>query len=424
MPNKLRFGLVDCNNFYVSCESVFQPDLKNKPVVVLSNNDGCVVSRSNLAKALQIKMGIPVFKIKEIVERHKVVCLSSNYTLYAGLSARVMQTLHQLVPTVEIYSIDEAFIDLSEFKPAQVLRLAREIVTTVKQWTGVPISLGIGPTKTLAKVANRIAKTNTKYSNIYLIEERNRNISLAQTSIEDIWGIGRKWSKKIYEMGIDNAYQLSLIDAEDIRKIANKTLAFTVLELQGTSVLEIEKVISPNKQIIASRSFGKEVTELQELKESVCFHLSRAMEKLRAQGCVAKHLTVFAQTDRFKANFHGYHYPININLPLPTQDTQKLLTLAMQGVDRIYCKGLKYKKTGVILSEISQKKQGQFDLFNEDTTKEESLMALLDEVNNKMGSGKLRFAIEGYDKRWRMKTESCSHRYTTCWSELPMVSAK
>jgi DNA polymerase V len=415
------FGLIDANNFYVSCEQVFNPKLLKKPVIVLSSNDGCVVSRSNEAKGLGIKMGQPFFQIQSIIKAHNVQYFSSNFSLYADMSRRIMQIIAEIVPSIEVYSIDEAFVDFTGIAIKDLIPLGRKIFTTIYQHIGIPTSIGIGPTKTLAKVANRIAKQNVFFKNVYHLDEVARQYCLKQTPIEEVWGIGKRWAEKLYSLNISNAYQLSLKNANDIRKIANKVLSSTVLELQGTPVLEIEQEIPPKKQILVSRTFSKAVTEVGELKSAVATHLCAALEKLRHQNSVASSFSVFIQVDRFKAGFDNYHHQQAVELALPSQDAQKFLKLAIKVVESLFTEGLKYKKAGVMLSGISEKGAGQYDLFQEDTQKEDSLMSTLDKINARLGKGKIRFAVEGYKKGWQANSNYRSPLYTTSWNELLVV---
>ncbi len=419
---KTTFGLLDCNNFYVSCERLFQPKLEQKPVLVLSNNDGCVVSRSNEAKALKIKMGIPVFKIKELIKQHDMKILSSNYTLYGDLSKRVMDTLQALVPALEIYSIDEAFLDLSGFNPSELDEVGKNIVATVFKWTGIPVSLGIGSTKTLAKAANYIAKNQKKTGGVFNIEGDCKHNFLAKIDISEIWGIGQRWTYQLNQLGIENAKQLSEQDPLYIQKRFNITLGTTVLELKGIPVQKIEGNPRPRKQIIVSRSFGKTITDPSELRESLSLYTTRALEKLRDQNSVAKSIQIFLQTNRFK-DPQNHHAGITLKLPIPSQNTIEFLKAAITGLNKIYDPNAYYKKAGVILTEITDQKMSQFDFFSKSDEKATKLMALIDTVNKRMGRGVIRFGSEGFQKKWFMRSLSRSPNYTTKWSELPKVKA-
>ena len=417
------FGLLDCNNFFVSCERVFQPKLNKAPVVVLSNNDGCVVSRSNEVKALNIKMGVPLFKIKELVAAHKIRVFSSNFALYGDMSRRVMESLSELVPTLEIYSIDEAFLDLTGFSPKDLAALGKNIVKTIHQWTGIPISLGIAPTKTLSKVANRLAKKNPHYQGVVDIAELNIENVLKGLPVEEVWGIGHAWAEKLNQLGIRNAYQLSEQDPILLQKRFNRVLATTAQELKGIPVYGIEEEIPPRKQIIVSRSFGQVVTQYSDLREALATHATRALEKLRDQGSLAQSISVFVQTCRFTEPGRPYHHHITVNLPIPSQDTRVFLKAIVKALNQLFVSGFKYKKAGVILMDISPKSSRQLDLFFESDMEEKSevLMGLLDDVNGKVGQGSLRFALEGYQKQWRMRSLRRSPCYTTDWSQLLRV---
>lgn len=417
------FGLVDCNNFFVSCERVFQPRLENRPVVVLSSNDGCVISRSNEAKALKIKMGVPVFQIKELIKQHNVVVLSSNFTLYGDMSWRVMETLSKLVPAFQIYSIDEVFLDLTGFSDVALNALGKKITQTVYQCTGIPVSLGIGSTKTLAKVANHVAKKNKKYDGVFDIHYMNtqaRDDILSQFQLQDIWGVGINWAYKLNQLGIVNAGQLSKQNPLVFRKRFNSILAGTILELQGIPVQDLEEELQPRKQIMVSRSFGKIVTEFQELEQALATHITRALEKLRDQGSVAKAISIFLQTSRFCSD-EPYHHQKTIELSAPSQDTRVFLKVASRVLKSLFCKNLNYKKAGIVLLEISSKRLCQLDLFTEREEKSEPLMTLLDQINITLGQGTVRFAVEGYQKGWGTHSLHRTPRYTTCWSELPIA---
>lgn len=423
MKKSTLFGLLDCNNFYVSCERVFNPALENKPVIILSSNDGCVISRSNEAKSLGIKMGEPIFKIRNLVEQWDVKVFSSNFTLYGDLSERVMHTLTQFIPEMEIYSIDEAFLNFTGFHEKERQCLAETLVKTIFQWTGIPVSLGIGPTKTLAKIANRIAKKNKQTNGVFEVTELNVHHILNQTQIEEVWGIGRRWGYRLNQMRIQNALQLSQQNVAAIQKQFNTILASTILELKGEAVYDIETNIKPKKQIMSSCSFGKNVTDITELKEAIASHTTRSLEELREQGSIARTITVFLETNRFQTPNQEYHFQTKITLPFSSQDTKIFLKTALQGLDKIYCKHKIYKKAGIVLSEISQEANRQLDLFYEPDINSEKRMKLLDSINYVMGKGTLRFAVEGYKKFWHPRKLNRSPRYTTDWSELLKVKA-
>jgi len=423
--NPPQFGLLDCNNFYVSCERVFQPTLNKAPVIVLSNNDGCVVSRSNEAKRLDIKMGVPAFKLKALIQAQKIKVFSSNYALYNDMSQRVMGALAELAPNLEIYSIDEAFLDLTGFHPNDLSSFGENLVKTIQQWTGIPVSLGMGSTKTLAKVADHIAKKNKMGSGVFKINATNREHVLAQFKIEDVWGIGKNWATKLNQRGIVNAYELSQRTYPELQKQFNKTLASTALELQGIPIHKIETIKKLKKEIMVSRSFGRMLTDYDSLREAIATHTAQAIQRLRSQHAVAKTITIFLQTNRFQQPKQPYHYDTLIELPIPSQDTRDFLKAAEQGLKQLYkSKPLAYKKAGVILREISSKGKGQIDLFSTADPKAVAQIEVLDRINRTFGKGTCRFAVEGYTKAWLGQSRDRSRAYTTCWSELPIVQAK
>ncbi len=417
------FGLIDCNNFFVSCERLFQPRFQRTPVVVLSNNDGCVVSRSNEAKALNIKMGMPFFKIKDLIKKHNVQVFSSNFALYHSMSDKIMKYLTELVPALEIYSVDEAFLDLSGFENGERDILGRTVVKRISQGTGIPVSLGIGPTKTLAKIANHIAKKEKNHHGTFNILHAEKKVILSAISIEEIWGIGSRWAEQLRILKIENAYQLSQQDPDTFKKRFNKVLASIILELNGIVMHPLETVRKPKKQIMVSRSFGKTVTTMPELTQAIAAHTTQALEKLRRQKSMAKVITVFLQTDRFTGQDSSYHHPVTLKIPMAVDNTERFLKAALQGIQHLYLAGLKYKKSGVIISYISQKEKEQMDIFHPRDLKAERRMVALDKINERIGPGSLRYAIEGFEKPWRMRSLYRSPCYTTCWSELPWVKA-
>ena len=416
-------GLVDANNFYVSCERVFAPRLEGKPVVVLSNNDGCVVARSNEVKALGIAMGTPVHAIRALIRRHRIQVYSSNYSLYGDLSARMMTVLGQFTPRVEVYSIDEAFLDLTGFADSALLAYAQGIVQTVRRWLGLPVSIGIGPTKVLAKVANRIAKKQRVPGGVVALLERERQTeALADLKTADLWGIAGRWSAKLEALGIDTALRLREADPPWLRSVFGVVMERIVYELRGTSCLALEEVAPPKQQIIASRSFGKPVTALDELKQAVAFHVTRAAVKLRRQGSEARGLQVFLSTNPFVPDDPQYHNTGTLELPAPTADTGLLIGQAMRGLATIYREGYRYKKTGIMLWSLSPAHRRQGALFGAgDGERSQRLMETLDAVNARMGRGTLHFGTEGFQRPWAMRQERRSPAYTTRWSDVPVV---
>ncbi len=418
------FALVDCNNFYVSCERVFNPKLAGKPVVVLSNNDGCVVSRSNEAKEIGIGMGAPVFEISRIIEKHDVQIYSSNYALYGDMSQRVMNTLGRFTPKIEIYSIDEAFLDLSSFGYHNLTDYGQKIRATVKQWTGIPVAVGIAESKTLAKVAGRFAKKSDKTNGVLdLTASPYQEHALARTKVGDIWGIGRRYARLLKKYGIHNALQLRNTDDTFIREKMGVVGVRILHELRGTSCLELQHTLPAKKGITSSRSFKKNVETLQELRQAVAAYVSTGAEKLRREGSAAGALTVFINTNRFKDNY--YSNSETLFLPVATSDTSELIHYAHRGLKKIYREGLGYKKAGVMFTNLVPEKHVQPSLFDDRNRKRSAkLMQTLDAVNEKTGTGTLRYAGAGLgdNLRWHTAFNKRSPAYTTQWEQLPAVS--
>src|SRR3972149_3969523 len=417
-------ALVDCNNFYVSCERVFNPKLKGRPVVVLSNNDGCVVARSEEAKALCIPMGAPAFMYEGLFKTHKVETYSSNYTLYDDMSRRVMGTLAQFTPEIEFYSIDEAFLNLSGFSHLNLTEYAKEIKARVMKWTGIPISIGIGPTKTLAKLANKLAKKNPLCGWVMDITNHPRLDDFLQSvDVEDIWGVGRQYSRLLKRRGINTA--LDLKNASDVWVKKHMTIVGlrTVWELRGIPCIELEDLSEPNKQIIRSRGFGRPVDNLAELREAVTFHTTRAAEKLREQKLIASHISTFIEINRFKTEEPQYSKSAGCYLPEPTAYTPLLIKYALQCLDRIYREGFKFIRAGVVLIEIVPEDQIQLNLFvpSRPLEKDKSTMKAVDRINIKWGSNTIKYASSGLEQSWRMKRAKLSPRYTTNWDEMLVV---
>jgi len=419
---KYIFALVDCNNFYVSCERIFDPSLEGRPVVVLSNNDGCVVSRSNQAKQLGIGMGVAFFKVKDFAVKHGLVALSSNYTLYADMSRRVMETLCNFTPEIEVYSIDEAFLNLSGFGD-NLADYGRRIRQTVKQWTGMPVSVGIAETKTLAKIANRIAKRSPEAAGVFELTEQARiDEALAQTDVEYIWGVGIKTCIKLKRKGIKTALALRGVDAEWMRRRFGVTGVRTVYELRGISCYELEEQPPTKKGITVSRMFGRKVETVEELKEAIASYASRAGEKLRDEGLAAGTMTVFVMTSRFVEPRQRYFNSYGVNFPTATNYTPELIDYATGAVQRLYKKGFLYTKAGLILGDLVPEGKVQGNLFDHaDRQKSERLMRAVDAVNLKLPDSRLIWAAEGIDQSWRTKFARRSKRYTTQWEELVEV---
>ena len=424
-PSNKKIALVDCNNFYCSCERVFNPKLEGKPVVVLSNNDGCVVARSQEAKDLGIPMGVPIFKIRQIIAQHKIEVYSSNYVLYGDLSGRVMATLANFSPDVEIYSIDEAFGDLSWLSGTELRDYALSIKKTVHQWLGIPISIGIAPTKTLAKIANRIAKKNPEYQGVCLFPdlEFEQNQILKAITVEDVWGIGRRYRKWLIGEGIENALQLKQMPEWKIQQKMGVVGVRLLRELNGIACLELELQPKPKKATCVSRSFRRPVTSLAEMKKAVATHTTRAAAKLREQKQCAAAVTVFILTSRFKDNY--YSNSITLPLPIASNLTPELIDVALRGLELIFYEGYQYKKAGIIMQGLQPAsiRQGNLFLPEYDPSKQEKLMKTIDQLNNQFGKDTLFWAASGIKQSWQMKRERVSSRFTTCWSELPIVKA-
>ena len=418
------FALVDCNNFYASCERVFNPKLEGKPIVVLSNNDGCVVARSNEAKALGIGMGVPEFQIRPLLRAHKVQVLSSNYTLYGDMSQRVMETLEQFCPDLEIYSIDEAFLSLSGFTARNLTDYGRMMRSTVKRWTGIPVSVGIAETKTLAKVANRVAKRTSDTGGVFdLLACPDREAWLGRVAVEEVWGIGQSHARLLKQYGIATARQLAGADDQWIRKRMGVVGLRLVMELRGVSCLDLEQCPSPKQSLTCSRAFGKLIDTFAEMEEAVSVYTSRVAEKLRREGLVATMMTVCLTTNEFKEG-PQYSNALTIKLPVATDNTHALIRSALQGIRSIYRDGYRYKKAGVILMGLVPVSQIQTDLFDcQDRARSTRLMTALDAVNGRWGAGALQYASSGITKQWRTQFHRRSPAYTTQWNELPVVKA-
>jgi len=421
---KKIFALVDCNNFYVSCERLFRPELASRPIIVLSNNDGCVISRSNEAKALGIKMATPFFKIKDIVKRHGVEVFSSNYALYGDLSRRVMETLGHFEPDIEVYSIDEAFLVLPLANDARMTEYAAFLRREVERAVGITVSIGLGATKTLAKAATGIAKKNPQYGGVfYMQSDMAADRLLAAVEVEDIWGIGRRYSLKLRGRGICNALALKNADDGWVRKHLTISGLRTVMELRGISCLPLERQPPAGKAIVSSRSFGAPIEELGILREAIASYMTIAAEKLRRQGGQAGVLQVFLATSRFKEAESRYAPSIMVRLAVPSAQTPTLLNAAGRLLAKIYRPGYRYNKAGVMLTELSYGSFKPVSLFGSGEAESSELMASVDLINKRYGRDTLRYAACGTRKLWRPKQNSKSPSYTTKWQELPVVRA-
>jgi len=418
------FALADVNSFYASCETVFRPDLKGRPVVVLSNNDGCVIARSTEAKNLGIKMGDPFFKMRDLFERHKIVTFSSNYALYADMSSRVMTVLEEMSPAVEVYSIDEAFMNLQGVSNCQNLEeFGREVRAKVLRWTGLTVGVGIAPTKTLAKLANHAAKKWTKTGGVVDLSllARQRKL-MALVEVGDVWGVGRRISKKLNDMGIKTALQLADTPTPLIRKHFNIVLERTVRELRGEPCLELEEFAPTKQQIVCSRSFGDRVSEYDLMREAICSHAVRAAEKLRGEHQYCRHISAFVKTSPFAMNELYYGKTAGTKLQIPTQDSRDIVAAATQCLDAIWQDGHRFQKCGVMLGDFYSQGVAQLGLFDEykPRTNSEQLMAVLDGINHS-GKGRVWFAGQGIQKSWEMKRQMLSPAYTTRFSDLMRV---
>jgi DNA polymerase V len=418
-------ALVDVNNFYVSCERVFKPELRLRPVVVLSNNDGCVIARSNEAKALGITMGKPYFQIEYLIEKENFVIFSSNYTLYGDMSARVMEALQMFAPEAEVYSIDEAFLDLQlegseKLKFQTIAGKAQFIKQKIYQWTGLPVSIGIAPNKTLAKIANRVAKKNG-LGVFELTDEHLINEVLREMPVADVWGIGYRSSLKLRALGIENAFQLKTTDRRHARKLLSVTGARIVEELGGANCLPLELAPPPKKNICCSRSFGGAVESFDELKEALESYLTTAGIKMRKGKLTAPAVTVFLSTNRF-AKTEQYSNSLTIELANATNSTRELRDWTTKALKEIFRKGYKYKKVGVILQGLQPEGAETVRLYHEkDYEKDKRLMAAMDTITQKFGKESIRFGLPGKDKSWQMKAEMKSNRYTTCLDEVLQI---
>lgn len=418
------FALVDGNNFYVSCERVFNPRLRDKPVVVLSNNDGCVVARSNEVKALGVKMGTPWFQMKDLARQHGILALSSNYSLYADLSSRMMAVLGTYSPDQEIYSIDECFLGMQGFSHYDLVEHGQRIRHQVLKWVGIPVCVGYGETKTLAKLANHCAKKNLAGENgvcdLTRLSQSERSRVFAALPVNEVWGVGRRLTEQLGARGITTVEQLRVADAETLRQAFSVVLERTVRELNGISCLDLEAVAPNKQQILSSRSFGAYVYTLPELQEAVALYMSRAAEKLRRQGSLAARVQVYIRTNPFKENAPQYQRGVNIPLTEATDDTLRLIRAAHWGLKRLYRSGYAYQKAGVALLELRPRSHAQMDLFST-LPNRHALMQVMDRINANFGRGTLRTAAEGIRPAWRMKRERMSPAYTTQWDQLAEV---
>ncbi|MDR2037049.1 MAG: Y-family DNA polymerase [Bacteroidales bacterium] len=391
------FGLVDGNNFFVSCQRVFRPDLNGRPVIVLSNNDGCAIARSNEAKALGIRMGDPAFKIRDIIRKYDVVVFSSAYSLYGDMSARMMMMFQSYVPEIEIYSIDEAFLNFSGMEHFNLKEYGSLIVQETTRGTGIPVSLGIAPTKTLAKVANRFAKKIKEYKGLCIIDSEEKRIkALQMTEISDVWGIGRRYSIRLNKIGVKTALDFVCLPRAWVRKNMTVVGEKTWCELRGEPCIDMELIQTDKKQICTSRSFGKLAENLDDISEAVASHAASCARKLRDQKSVAVSLMVFIHTNNFRPDLPQYFKNIVIELPVPTNSSIEIVHYALIGLKRIFASGYRYKKAGVIITEITKESAVQGNLFDSlDRTKHRKLMEAADKVTDRYGKQYLKLGSQG-----------------------------
>jgi len=419
------FALVDCNNFYASCERVFKPALNNSPVAVLSNNDGCIVARSAEVKAMGIKMGTPYYQIKDKLARSSTKVFSSNYALYGDMSRRVMETLKEFSPKIEIYSIDEAFLDLTGQRTRNLNTIGQAMRSQVKQWTGIPTGVGIATTKTLAKLANHIAKKSPKANGVLnLVNTPYLDIALKRVSVDDVWGVGNSFSKTLHKRGIHTALDLSHANDRWIKSKRGVVGLRCVYELRGQQCYALEETPPPKKEISVSRSFGKYITTETELSEAMASYLSRAGEKLRKQNGKTSVIKVYVMTNAFDTTRPQYFNSQTVTLPVATNDTGELIQYGLQAMRDIYRDGFRFKKCGVILSQLVPQDQVQLNLFDTiDREKSGRLMTSFDNINYHLVNSSIHYGATGISKAWQTKFNMRSARYTTCWGELPTVQA-
>ena len=423
-------AIIDCNNFYCSCERLFKPWLKHTPVVVLSNNDGCIISRSDEAKKLGIKMAAPYFMVKSFLDEHGVQAFSSNYALYGDLSKRVMETIATILPgnCIEVYSVDEAFLDLSHVPFSKLHEVVKHIKETVELWTGIAVSIGVAPTKTVAKIANHLAKANKEKSNCMLVLDTPGKIvaALKRTPVDEIWGVGKQFAAKLEALQIKTAYDLKLMPEEWMRTNLGGVVGVRLLhELQGEPSICIDEQLSLKKMVSCTRRFGYPLSDLQPIKEAVAMYASRAAEKLRRQNSAVKVMSVFVIPKEFKRGpVYKPLQPVTkqIKLPVPTSITNELIKHALGLTAQIFEEGTVYEKAGVIFTELVPDDAVQGNFFSPQATFEQRyLMTQVDNVNFSMRNEKVKFASSGVKRPWKMKQELLSKRYTTRWNELRLI---
>lgn len=419
-------ALIDCNNFYVSCERVFNPSLKEKPVIVLSNNDGCAIARSEEAKALGIKMGTPAFMIGDLIRKHDIKVFSSNYALYDDMSRRVMQVINGFIPRTEVYSIDEIFGDLSSLAFKDLCLLAADIRRTVVQCTGIPVSVGIAATKTLAKMANRYAKKQRSQAGVYAADSKEALDEMMEfTEVGDIWGVGPRYAKLLRERDFTTAAHLVKAPEEWVRKQMSVVGQRLLNELKGIQCIAFEETVPPKKNICTSRSFGKLIASRREVGQAIATFTASCGQKLRKEGSVAKKIHVFIQTNPHRREDAQYFHSVTLQMEVPTNSTRELLKYSMRALDILFKPGFLYHKTGVMMLDLQPASEVQMGLFDEaDRNKDQKLMRTLDEVNGSFGRDVVRFGTQEFNKKWKLRQEHLSKGFTTRINELPSIKKK
>jgi DNA polymerase V len=418
------FALIDCNSFYASCEKIFRPDLKDRPVVILSNNDGCVIARSSEAKKMGVSMTQPWYQIKDQYLSKGGIVFSSNYEFYADISNRVMNVLSDLCPEIDIYSIDEAFLDLRSFKKnIDLVNFAYDCKRKIREWVGIPVSIGIAPTKTLAKLANKVAKDDPRFDGVVILSEpRVIKHFLRSMPVENIWGIGKRLTARLENIGVKTAYDLTQIDSRLIGDNFNVVLERTVRELKGQSCITLHDFMEPKKQIMVSRSFGRSIRTKNVLSEAISFHASRAAEKLRYEKQKCRLITTFIRSNRFNTKIKQIYASRSLELIHPTDDTRIIIKSANRILEKIYANGYQYAKAGILLSDFTDSYGYQMSLFDRksDEKSASKLMETIDYINL-MEIAKVGFGNQGYQNTWKMKREIKSQRYTTKIDEIPII---
>jgi len=421
-------ALIDCNNFYVSCERVFHAAIQNTPTIVLSNNDGCVVARGNEAKKLGIKMGQPAFEVEALIKQHHIQVFSSNYSLYADLSRRVMSVLAQFSPRREIYSIDEAWLDLTHLPIDDLTEFGRTLQARVLQQTGIPVSVGIASTKSLTKIATELVKSDPRYQGVLdltALAAHELDELLAQVAIHQVWGIGRKYALFLDSYGITSARALKYADEKWIRRYLTVSGARIVLELRGIACFPLELERPPKQGIMCAKTFGREITSYEEMREAIATYTARAAEKLREQDSLTSCLTIFLRTNSFKHDIEQYANSFTVEFAFPTAFTPDLLKQALAGLKAIYKEGYRYYKAGVSLTRITPQSAVQPDLFGafslHEHERQARLMFIVDAINRIYGHDTLCFAVQGMLRPWKMRQARLSKHFTTRWDELLMI---